>query len=69
MSEERHTAECQPMRGPLVRVTGEDMWVSLFVNDELDREILRLALEMAERRRHMKPAAIAACESNTPTED
>lgn len=41
-----------PATGPLVRVCGRGLDVVIRVNDETDAEIVRLALEMAERRRY-----------------
>lgn len=49
-----------PERGPWVRVRGKGFDVALRVDDDDDREILRLALEMGERRRHGKTVLAAS---------
>ena len=41
-----------PERGPFVRVVGKGFDVAIRVEDSDDREIVRLALEMGERRRY-----------------
>lgn len=41
-----------PTPGPTVRVTGRGVSLEIQVNDELDEEIVRLALKATERRRY-----------------
>jgi len=41
-----------PTHGPEVTIIGPGMRVGIRVDDDDDREILRLALEMGERRRY-----------------
>lgn len=40
-----------PARGPLVRVKGRGIDVHIRVDDEIDAEIVRMAMEIADRRR------------------
>ena len=41
-----------PERAPFVRVVGKGVDVTILPESKLDQEIIRLALEMAERRRY-----------------
>lgn len=45
-----------PERGSVVRISGKGFYLGIRVDDGNDKEIVRLAMEMGERRRYMRIA-------------